>query len=107
MSDSSALALKAQNAYAKAQSTIPGMSKSMNAAQARAKAQELEGVFLSQMLQPMFENLSPAKPFGGGPGDDIWRSMQVQEYGKAIAKGGGIGLSDAIYRQMIHTQEIR
>ena len=107
MSDSSALALKAQNAYAKAQSTIPRMGKSMNAAEARSKAQELEGVFLSQMLQPMFEGLSPAKPFGGGPGDDIWRSMQVQEYGKAIAKGGGIGLSDAIYRQMIHTQEIR
>jgi len=31
--------------------------------------------------------------------------MQVQEYGKAIAKQGGIGLADHVMEQMIRMQE--
>ncbi len=68
-------------------------------------AQEFEAVFIGEMLRPMFENIEAAAPFGGGAGDDIWRDMQVDEYGKAIAKQGGIGLSDAVVRAMLHMQE--
>ena len=61
------------------------------------QAVEFEAVYLAQMLKPMFEGLEAAAPFGGGFGEDVWRSMQLQEFGKAIAKDGGVGLADAVY----------
>lgn len=68
-------------------------------------AQEFESVFISEMLRPMFENLAPSAPFGGGSGEKIYRDMQIDEYGKAIANAGGIGLADSVMREMIKMQE--
>lgn len=68
-------------------------------------AQEFEAVFIAEMLRPMFENIEAAEPFGGGNGEKIYRDMQVDEYGKAISKSGGIGLADSIMREMIKMQE--
>jgi len=73
----------------------------------RKTAQEFEASFLSQMLQPMFANLGAEKPFGGGTGEDMWRSLQVDEYGKAIAQKGGIGLADSVFREMLKLQEVK
>ncbi len=70
------------------------------------KAVEFESVYLTQMLQPMFESLGDAaEPFGNGLGQDVWRSMQVEQYGKALAARGGIGLADRIGRELIAAQE--
>jgi flagellar protein FlgJ len=84
---------------------LPKTNASANMAKMRETAREFEAVFIAQMLQPMFENLSPEAPFGGGHGEDVWRSMQVQEYGKAISKAGGIGIADQVLREMIKMQE--
>ncbi len=71
----------------------------------RRKALEMEALFLSQMLQPMFKEFSTEAPFGGGPGEEMWRSLQVDEFGKAMARAGGIGLADAVMREMLAIQE--
>lgn len=71
----------------------------------RKRAIEFEAVYLAQMLQPMFDDLKAEEPFGGGFGEDVWRSQQVQEYGKAIAESGGVGIADAVARQLIQAQE--
>lgn len=76
-----------------------------NMRQMRKVAKDFEAVFISQMLQPMFQNLTAEAPFGGGHGEDVWRSMQVQEYGKAITEAGGIGIADTVLREMIKMQE--
>ncbi|MEL0106274.1 MAG: rod-binding protein [Rhodospirillales bacterium] len=77
----------------------------MNMAQARKVAQDFEAVFISQMMKPMFEGTIAEAPFGGGSSEKIWRDMQLDEYGKAIAKSGGIGIADSIVREMIRMQE--
>lgn len=77
----------------------------VQAKQARAAAEDLEAVFLSQMLAPMFQSLKTDDLFGGGPGEDIYRSMLVEEYGKAIARTGGIGIADAVQREILRLQE--
>ena len=59
------------------------------------------------MLKPMFANLGAEKPFGGGTGEDMWRSLQVVEYGKAIAQKGGIGIADSVFREMLKLQEVK
>ena len=67
----------------------------------RKAAEEFEAVFVSRMLAPMFETLETDTMFGGGPGEDIYRSMMVEEYGKVIARSGGIGIADAVARELL------
>ena len=68
-------------------------------------AEQFEGMFLTSMLQTMFEQIPTDGLMGGGNGEKIWRSMQVQEYGTMIARNGGIGISDAVERQLLSLQE--
>lgn len=80
----------------------PGMS----AEQTRQAAEDFEAVFISQMLAPMFEGMEDDSYFGGGPGNDIYRSMMVEQYGKSIARAGGFGLADAVQREVLRLQEV-
>jgi Rod binding domain-containing protein len=43
--------------------------------------------------------------FGGGQSEKIFRSMMVDEYGKAIAQAGGVGIADAVQREILKMQE--
>ena len=81
--------------------------KNMNMEQAQKVAKDFEAVFISQMMKPMFANTIADAPFGGGSGEKIWRDMQVDEYGKAIANNGGIGIADSIVKEMLKMQEAR
>lgn len=86
---------------------LPKVGRVENIVQARKVAEDFEAVFLGQMLQPMFNNIEAVEPFGGSSSEKIWKTMQVEEYGKAIAKSGGIGLADAVFREILKTQELR
>jgi peptidoglycan hydrolase FlgJ len=72
---------------------------------ARRAAEEFEALFISEMLAPVFESLDTGGLFGGGQGEKIYRSMMVQEYGKAIAKAGGIGIADTVQNEILRMQE--
>ena len=96
---------QAQNALAKNTSQL-SIAKANSVTEARKVAEDFEAVFLGQMLQPLFQNLGAEKPFGGGSSEKMWRSMQVDEYGKAITKAGGIGIADAVFKEILKMQEI-
>lgn len=99
--------IQATLAYQQSQSKAPAMpGKDASYGEMKKLAQEFEAFFLAQAFEPMFADIKPAEPFGGGPGQDIWRSMQTQEYGKAIAQQGGIGIADQVLEQMIRMQEV-
>ena len=68
-------------------------------------ARDFEAVFLAEMMRPMFAEISAEAPFSGGFGEEVWRSMQVTEFGKALAARGGIGLADAVGREMLRLQD--
>ncbi len=78
-----------------------------NAAAAKKAASQFESVFISQFLGSMFEGVSTDGTFGGGPGEQMFRSVLLDEYGKQIETQGGFGLSAAITRQLLHAQENR
>jgi Rod binding domain-containing protein len=82
-------------------------SPTNNIAVATKAAKQYEGVFISQFLGSMFEGISTDGPFGGGQGEEMFRSMMVDEYGKQIENQGGFGLSSAITRQLLSEQEKR
>jgi flagellar protein FlgJ len=103
----SALQMDAATAMAHASgSAIPNVPKNADLTKLRETAQDFEAVFLSQMLKPMFEGIETDGMFGGGQGEEMWRSLMVDEYGKSIAKQGGIGIADAVMRTMLEMQEV-
>lgn len=73
--------------------------------QIKAKAQEFEGVFIAQMLGQMFSGIPTDGPFGGGQGEQMFRSLMMDEYGKKLSSQGGIGLADAVTRELLKHQE--
>lgn len=79
----------------------------LNGKRLRQVAEDFEAVFLSEMLRPMFENIEAEAPFGGGPGEDIWRNLQIDEYGKAISRKGGVGIADKVMEHLIRLQEAK
>lgn len=102
--DSSQMNAQLSAARMATQASLP-TANSADMQKIKKTAQEFEAVFIAEMLRPMFENIDAAEPFGGGNGAKIYRDMQVDEYGKAISKNGGIGLADSIMREMIKMQE--
>jgi Rod binding domain-containing protein len=105
MADST-LTLQAQSALM-AGAKAPNAGPTQDIARARQVAQDFEAFFLGQMLQPMFAGIDTDGPLGGGGSEKLWRSMQVTEYGNAMARAGGIGIADAVLREMLAAQEIR
>jgi len=108
VSESTVLLRQAQNAYQPQQGATQRMAASLagkSPREVRKVAEDFEAVFLSQMLKPMFENIEAAEPFNGGPAAKMWKDMQVQEYGKAIARAGGVGIADQVFREMMKAQE--
>lgn len=91
--------------------TAAGFRRASSAEEVRAKlwqkAVEFEGAYLTQMMKPMFEGTQADAPFGAGNAEDVWRSFELEEYGKAISRSGGIGLAGPVYRQLLAVQEGR
>jgi len=85
----------------------PVLRKGADEASTRQAAEEFEALFLSQMLESMFKDVPTGGMFGGGPGEGIYRSLMLQEYGRTLAKAGGIGLADMVTREMMRLQEVR
>ncbi len=68
-------------------------------------ANDFEASFLSEMIKPMFEGIEVDEMFGGGRGEEVFRNMMVQEYGKKMAHSGGIGIAAFVRNEMIRQQE--
>lgn len=69
-------------------------------------ASEFEAQFISQMLGNMFSTVDTNGFLGGGEAEEFYRDMLVDEYGKIIARNGGIGVSDHVKREMLRLQEV-
>jgi len=70
-------------------------------------AEQFESFFLSQSLESMFAGVDTNSLFGGGPGETVYRSLLLQEYGKIAARSGGFGIADAVQREILQTQEVK
>ncbi len=76
-----------------------------NVAAATKAAKEFESVFISQFLGSMFSGISTDGPFGGGEGEEMFRSLMLDEYGKAIEQRGGFGLAAPVTKELLKQQE--
>jgi Rod binding domain-containing protein len=85
----------------------PQPARTRDETTARATAQDFEAFFLSQVFEEMFAGVEPDSMFGGGQGEAVFRSMMLQEYGKAVAQRGGIGIADAVQKEILKLQEVQ
>jgi Rod binding domain-containing protein len=90
-------------------SQLPSVSKLARTSpdQAREAAEEFEGFFLAMVFENMFAGIETDGLFGGGHGEKVFRSMMLQEYGKAVAQRNSIGLADVVQKEIIRLQEVQ
>jgi len=67
---------------------------------------DFEAVFLTQMMQQMFAGDELTNFFGGGTPGEIYKSYLLNEYGKLMAKAGGIGIAAQVKQELLKLQEI-
>lgn len=73
----------------------------------RETAQQFEAMFVSQMLSHMYTDINPNNnPYGGGKGEEVFRSLMIDEYGKMISKTGRLGIADMVEKEMLRMQEM-
>ncbi len=66
----------------------------------RRVARDFEAQALGALLQPMFQGLPTGGPFGGGAAEAQWRPMLVDAIAKDMARIGGLGIGDAVLREL-------
>ena len=68
-------------------------------------AKSFEAFFIGHYLEQMFSGIRTDGIFGGGNSENIYRSLMLQEIGKNIAANGGVGIADAVQREILRIQE--
>jgi len=72
----------------------------------RQQAEELEGLFLTMLTKEMFAGIkTDSDSFGGGFGEETWRSMQAEQLAATMAQNGGLGIADQLMGELIALQE--
>jgi len=70
----------------------------------QATAQDFESSFLSVMMGQMFAGVKTSEPFGGGPGEDMFKSLLTDSMAKQVVKSGGVGVADSVAKEMLKLQ---
>jgi peptidoglycan hydrolase FlgJ len=76
-------------------------------ATARKTAEDFEGFYLSQVFDQMFSGIGSDAMFGGGNGEQMFRSLLIQQYSKLATRSGGFGIADAVQREILQAQEAK
>ncbi len=61
---------------------------------------DFEAIILKQMLTTMRKSVPKSGLFNNNFADDIYQSMSDEELAKSLAQEEGMGLGDALYRQL-------
>ena len=67
-------------------------------------ANEFESVFISQFLGAMFSGIKTDGITGGGQGEEMFRSLMMDQYAQSFQKQGGFGLAASVKAEMLKMQ---
>jgi Rod binding domain-containing protein len=82
----------------------PSAAEMAKRGQIKQTSQKFESAFLSVMLQQMFDGTETAAPFGGGVGDQMFKSFLTEAMANKMVANGGIGLAASVQREMLKMQ---
>jgi flagellar protein FlgJ len=83
---------------------LTGAAELAKRSQIKQTARDFESSFLSVMFQQMFTGISTDGPFGGGAGEEMFRSVLTDAMSKQVTKAGGIGVAASVEREMLKLQ---
>ncbi|HTZ79848.1 MAG TPA: rod-binding protein [Stellaceae bacterium] len=86
-------------------SATQAAASATDVAAAHKTAEDFEAFFLSQAMDSMFAGINGDPVTGGGQSETVYRSLLLQQYAKVAAKSGGIGIADAVQREILRIQE--
>jgi Rod binding domain-containing protein len=104
MADLAALSLPASVLAGQAAGATPSAAELAKRGQIAKTAQDFEASFLSVMLQSMFQGVKQQEPFGGGQGEEMFKSFLSEAMAKQMAKAGGVGLAQSVQAEMLKMQ---
>jgi peptidoglycan hydrolase FlgJ len=84
--------------------TAPTAGAKASKAQIEQTARSFESQFISSMLGEMFQGVSTSGPFGGGEGEQAFRSFLMDAFAQQMTKSGGIGVAASVQREMLKMQ---
>lgn len=76
-----------------------------NMAAIEKAANEFESVFIAQFMGTMFSGIKSDGITGGGQGEEMFRSLLVNQYAESMQAQGGFGLAAQVKAQMLKMQE--
>ena len=82
----------------------PSAAETFKRASIAKASKDFEASFLSVMLGQMFKDVNTSAPFGGGPGEDAFKSFMTDAMAKQVVKSGGIGLASSVQKEMLKLQ---
>ncbi len=68
---------------------------------------DFEGIFLNQMIQTMRKTIPEGGIFGKSHQSDMYETIFLQEISIKLARERGLGLGDALYRQVRHKIDMK
>lgn len=81
---------------------MDGVSPTGNAALAQV-ARRFEAQALGALLKPVFGQVQKGL-LSGGPAEEQWRPMLVEQHARAWADRGGVGIATAVYAELLRAQ---
>ena len=97
-------ALPALSAIPTLPKVVPSAAELAKRADISKTAKDFESSFLSVMLGQMFKDVNQPGMFGGGQGEDAFKSFMSDAMAKKVVASGGIGLSATIQKEMLKLQ---
>jgi Rod binding domain-containing protein len=91
-----------------ASAATPKPSSQMTPAEQRrlvSSAKEIESMFLQNLLKSMRQASGTKGPLSG-QGQRVYQELMDEHLGRALAKGGGIGLADLLVRDVLRRQGV-
>jgi Rod binding domain-containing protein len=67
-------------------------------------AKDFEAAFLSNAFSTMFSGINISEPFGGGEGEEAFKSFLMDSFAKQMTRSGGVGLAASVTTEMLKMQ---
>ena len=84
----------------------PVPSATSDTARADKSSKDYESVFISQFLGSMFSGVQTDSLTGGGQGEEMFRSLMVDQYAKGIEQQGGFGIAAQMKAELLKHQQV-
>ena len=104
MADLTALSMPTSILAGQAAGAPPTAAELAKRGQIAKTAKDFEASFLSVMLQEMFKGVKQSEPFGGGQGEEMFKSFMSEAMAKQMANQGGVGLAKTVQAEMLKMQ---